>query len=60
MKKEVRKFLRYISMFLVIFIATQYIPDCNISNKTSFIVATIAVVTFAILDMYFPIVVTDQ
>lgn len=55
-KKQARKFLRYVLMFAALFIATQYIPECSISNETSGVIAIIAAVTFAIIDMYFPII----
>jgi hypothetical protein len=54
-RKRVRKFLRYAIMFLVLMISTQYIPDCNVNYKTSFILAAIGAIAFCIIDMYFPI-----
>lgn len=55
-RKRTRKFLRYIIMFLVLFVASQYIPECSISYKTALIMAFIASITFSILDMFFPII----
>jgi len=54
-RKRFRKFLRYIIMFLSLFIITQYIPKCPITYQTSFIMSSIASVTFSIIDMYFPV-----
>jgi len=54
-KKRVRKFMRYIIMFLSLFVSTQYIPECSINYSTSFIMAAIAAITFCIIDMYFPV-----
>lgn len=54
-KKQLRKFLRYIIMFLSLFVATQYIPECAVSYKTAFIMAAIAAITFCMIDMYFPV-----
>ena len=54
-RKRLRKFLRYIIMFLSLFIATQYIPECSIGYQTAFIMAAIASITFCIIDMYFPV-----
>lgn len=54
-RKNIRRFLRYAIMFLTVFIASQYIPECKISYATAFIMATVAVVTFAIIDMYYPL-----
>lgn len=54
-KKRARKILRYLIMFLAVFIASQYIPECQISYETAFIMAVVASITFTIIDMYFPI-----
>lgn len=54
-KKRARKMLRYLIMFLAVFIASQYIPECEISYETAFIMASIASIAFTIIDMYFPI-----
>ena len=54
-RKQVRKMLRYFIMFLAVFISSQYIPECNVSYATAFIMATIASITFCIIDMYFPL-----
>lgn len=54
-RKTIRRFLRYIIMFFAVFITSQYIPECKISYATAFIMATTAVVTFAIIDIYYPL-----
>ena len=54
-KKRARKILRYFIMFLTVFITSQYIPECDISYRTAFIMAVVASITFTIIDMYFPI-----
>ena len=54
-RKRARKLLRYLIMFLAVFISSQYIPECSISYTTAFILATIAAVTFTVIDMYFPL-----
>lgn len=54
-RKRARKLLRYLIMFLAVFISSQYIPECSISYTTAFIMATIAAVTFTVIDMYFPL-----
>lgn len=59
-KKQIKKMLRYTLMFTSVFIASQYTPECSISYQTSFIMASIAAIMFAIIDMYFPILLTDQ
>ena len=56
-KKRMRRFIRYLIIFLVVFISTQYIPECSITYITAFIIGTIASMTFAILDMYFPLLI---
>ena len=55
-RKRTRKLLRYLILFLSVFISSQYIPECSISYATAFILATIAAVTFTIVDMYFPLI----
>lgn len=60
-KRTLRRLLRYLLMFFTIYIATQLIQECPINPSTSFIIATIAVIVFALLDIYFPlIVVVDE
>lgn len=54
-RKKMRKFVRYAIMFLSLMVASHYIPECPVSNKTAVIMAIIAAVTFAIIDMYFPV-----
>lgn len=54
-RKTIRNILRYLIMFLAVFIASQYTPECPISYETAFIMASIAAITFAIIDMYFPV-----
>jgi hypothetical protein len=58
-RKKLRKILRYFIMFTAVFIASQYTPECSISYQTSFIMATIGAVVFAIIDMYFPLIPND-
>lgn len=55
-KKRTRKILRYLIMFMAVFLASQYTPECSVSYQTSFIMATIGAVTFCIIDMYFPLI----
>jgi len=54
-RKTLRKMLRYLIMFLAVFITSQYIPECTISYETAFIMASVASIAFSIIDMYFPI-----
>lgn len=54
-RKKLRKLMRYLIMFLSVFIASQFIPECSISYTTAFIMASIAAVTFSIIDIYFPL-----
>jgi hypothetical protein len=55
-KKYIRRFLRYIIMFFILFLASQYIPECKISYESAFILSTIGAISFALLDMYYPLV----
>ena len=54
-RKTFRRVLRYFIMFFVVFIATQFIPECKVSYQTAFILAATSTIVFAILDMYFPL-----
>ena len=55
-RKQLRKILRYLIMALAVFIASQFIPECSINYTTSFVMATVAAVSFTIIDMYFPLI----
>lgn len=55
-RKSARKMLRYLILFLSVFISSQYIPECSISYQTAFIMATVASVAFTVIDMYFPVI----
>lgn len=55
-RKTVRNFLRYLIMFLAVFIMSQYVPECPISYETALIMGFVSAVTFSIIDMYFPVV----
>lgn len=57
-RKTLRKMLRYLIMFLAVFITSQYIPECTISYETAFIMASVASIAFSIIDMYFPVLCT--
>ena len=59
-KNSLRKLLRYLILFAAVFIASQYTPECKVGYTTSFIMATIAAITFAITDMYFPILIEPE
>jgi len=56
-KQVLRKLLRYLIVFTAVFIASQYTPECTVSYKTAFIMATVAVTAFVIVDSYFPIII---
>ena len=58
-RKNLRKLLRYLIMFLAVFISSQYIPECTISYTTAFIMATIAAITFAVIDIQFPLLTNN-
>ena len=55
-RKQIRKLLRYFIIALAVFISSQFIPECSINYTTSFIMATVAAVSFTIIDMYFPLI----
>lgn len=55
-RKKARKLLRYLILFLSVFISSQYIPECSISYQTAFIMASVASIAFTVIDMYFPVI----
>jgi len=57
-KKRVRRFLRYLIMFLTLIIVSKSILIHELSTRDSFILSTVGVITFAVLDMYYPIIVS--
>lgn len=54
-RKKMRKAIRYFIMFFIVLLGTFSIPECPVSNKTAAIMATLAAVGFAVIDMYFPV-----
>ena len=56
-RKRARRLLRYLILFLAVFISSQYIPECKVSYTTAFIMATVATVAFVIIDLYFPVII---
>lgn len=58
-RKTVRNMLRYLIMFLSVFIASQYIPECGVSHETAFIMAAVAATSFTLIDMYFPVLCVE-
>lgn len=57
-RKRLRNALRYFLMFLVTFILSQYTPECNISYSTSATVGFISAITFVMIDMQFPLIIS--
>ncbi len=59
-RKKLRKLMRYLIMFLAVLISLQFIPECSISYYTAFMVAMIAAISFAVIDIYFPLLPTNN
>jgi hypothetical protein len=53
---SLRKFLKYIIMFCVLCSSSYYIPINKLDISESFMIAVAGVCSFAILDLYSPIV----
>jgi hypothetical protein len=49
-----QKIFKYLIMGLSIYMSAKYIPESNIANKELIMLACIASITFAILDMISP------
>jgi hypothetical protein len=51
---KIIKILKYILIFVIIYLAVTYIPDKKLDIKEIFIISSIAAITFAILDIISP------
>lgn len=49
-----QKIMKYIFIFIVIFVSTKNIPNDPINDKEVFMIAMIGAITFAILDLVSP------
>ena len=56
-RKQFRRLLRYVIMFLTIVLAAKYTTIAEVTDRDTFVLATIAAIAFAVLDMLCPIVV---
>lgn len=54
-KKKIRRVLRYLIMFLTVFLSTEYIFGSDIDHSKVFILSTIVTIVFCILDVYYPL-----
>ena len=53
-KELVKRALKYIIQWLVVFMAAKFIPSKKLDFKDITIIAIIGAISFAILDMYSP------
>lgn len=51
---NVKNFLKYLIMLIVVSVSTFYIPNCSIINEHAFYIGLIASTTFAVLDNCIP------
>lgn len=58
--KYQRRLFRFIIIFLIVFISTRFIQECPINYTTSFIISTVSIIIFSLLDMYFPLIVSEE
>jgi uncharacterized membrane protein YcfT len=54
-----KRALKYFIQWLVVALALKFIPVATLDNQEILKISIIAVVTFAILDMYYPAVETS-
>lgn len=54
-----RKVVKYIIMFLSVFLAVKYVPNIQQSYEDILKIACISAVAFVILDMYSPNIVSS-
>ena len=59
-KKTLKDLLRYLLLFFTVFIATQFIQECNIGMKTSILIALITVLIYVVLDIFLPLIINDN
>jgi uncharacterized MnhB-related membrane protein len=50
------KLLKYVVMFLIVYLSTMCVPNNNLLPQESLIISTIATCAFAFLEMYYPTV----
>lgn len=55
-----QKSLKYLIQFLVIFISLQYVPSIELPLNDVIIISIIGTISFALLDMYIPVVNVEQ
>jgi hypothetical protein len=52
----VERLLKYIVMFLIIFLSCTYVPYNSLSTEEIIIISTIVVCTFVFIELYYPAV----
>lgn len=50
----VNNLIKYVIMFLVVFMSTFYIPNCSIMNEHAIYIGLLASTTFVLLDRCLP------
>ena len=55
-----KKILKYFIVFAIIYLATIYVPSVRMTVIESAIIAMIASILFAFLDMYYPSVIIEK
>jgi len=55
-KQKIRRVLKYLIHWIIIFAATKYIPSGKLTFKEVTMVAMVGAISFAILDLYVPVV----
>lgn len=55
-----QKILKYFIVFAVMYLAVMYIPSTTISFEQTIIIAMLAAILFAFLDIYFPSIIIEK
>ena len=56
----IQKIIKYIFIFIVLFLSVKYIPTELVNDKEIFMISMISAITFAILDLVSPSIVINM
>ena len=54
MKIQKDRLIKYLLMVFILVLSLKYVPSHSLCNKEIFIITTIGIVAFTILDYYYP------
>ncbi len=60
LRDKFRRLLKYVLEWIIVYTTVRYLPSCDNSFNNAFIIASVASVMLAILDIYCPSIVIEQ